>query len=75
MIVIRINYIKNRMQTNKQTPSALLSYQAISINIIFFGSMILRIATPPPYGYVVVTVYEARGVFGLVLRYKCGGML
>lgn len=32
--------------------------------------MILRIATPPPYGYVVVTVYEARGVFGLVLRYK-----
>lgn len=27
-------------------------------------SNLLQIATPPPYGYVVVTVYEARGVFG-----------
>lgn len=26
-----------------------------------------RIATPPPYGYVLVTVYQARGVFGPAL--------
>ena len=24
----------------------------------------LRISTPPPFGYVVATVHEARGVFG-----------
>ena len=28
-----------------------------------------RIATPPPYGYVLVTVYQARGVFGPALSF------
>eukprot|EP00438_Fugacium_kawagutii_P030525 Skav213653 [mRNA] locus=scaffold2012:396903:399533:- [translate_table: standard] len=32
---------------------------------------VVPIATPPPYGFVLVTVYEARGVFGRVLSNSC----